>query len=157
MAIEPVRRSIEVEISAADAFDLYTKDVAAWWAKDHFIGKEPFVEVVMEPKVGGRYYEVAADGTECDWGQVLVWEPPTRVVTSWHIGGDWKYHPEMEKASEVEVRFIPLGELACRVELEHRHFERHDGGEMVALGVGAPNGWMKTLVNFKAAAEARKR
>jgi uncharacterized protein YndB with AHSA1/START domain len=157
MAIEPVRRSIEVEIPAAEAFELYTADVASWWVKEHFIGKEPFVDVVLEPKVGGRYYEVAADGTECDWGRVLVWEPPTRVVTSWHLGGDWKYHPELEKASEVEVRFVPLGELACRVELEHRHFERHDGGESVAAGVGSPGGWSATLESFKAAAEARKK
>ena len=156
LAIEPVRRSIEVEVPAAQAFELYTSEIALWWAKEHFIGKEPFVEVVMEPFAGGRYYEVAADGTQCDWGKVLVWEPPLRVVTSWHIGGDWKFHPEMEKASEVEVRFVPLGDLACRVELEHRYFERHDGGENVAMGVASPGGWTKTLESFKAVAGQRR-
>jgi uncharacterized protein YndB with AHSA1/START domain len=155
-AIEPVRRSIEIEVPAAEAFAIYTQEIASWWVKEHHIGKTPFVDVVMEPRVGGRYYEVSADGTECDWGKVLVWEPPLRVVTSWHLGGDWKFHPELEKASEVEVRFVPLGEMATRIELEHRHFERHDGGEVVAAGVGSPGGWGKTLEGIRAYAEARK-
>jgi uncharacterized protein YndB with AHSA1/START domain len=154
--IEPVRRQIEVEVPAAEAFELYTQEIPKWWVKEHFIGPVPPVDIIMEPKAGGRFYEVAADGGECDWGKVLVWEPPMRVVTSWHLGSDWKYNPDMAKASEVEVRFVPLGELACRVELEHRHFERHDGGEVVAAGVGSPAGWGKTLESFRAAVMARK-
>ena len=154
--IEPVRRHIEVEVPAAEAFEFYTRHIPQWWVKEHFIGQAPPADIVMEPRAGGRFYEVAADGTECDWGKVLVYEPPTRVVTSWHLGGDWKFNPDLGKASEVEVRFVPVGDLACRVELEHRHFERHDLGDAVAAGVGSPGGWGKTLENFRAALAARK-
>src|SRR5260370_521250 len=86
-AIEPVRRSIEIEVPVAEAFAIYTQEIAAWWVKEHFIGKTPFVDVVMEPRVGGRYYEGAADGTEGAGGRVLGWGPPGGGRCSCDVGG----------------------------------------------------------------------
>jgi uncharacterized protein YndB with AHSA1/START domain len=157
LAIEPVRRSIEVELPVAEAFSLYTEEMAAWWPKTHTIGKAPFVAIVIEPKVGGRVYEVSADGAECDWGKVLAWEPPQRMVTSWHIDGDWTFNPDPSKASEVQVSFVPMGDSATRVELEHRYFERHDHGAVLAEAVGSPGGWVLVMEGFIARAKEVKK
>jgi uncharacterized protein YndB with AHSA1/START domain len=153
LAIEPVRRSIEVELPAAEAFALYTEEMGEWWPKSHHIGKAEFVTVVVEPKAGGRVYEVSPDGTECDWGKVLEWDPPRRLVTSWHLDGDWTFHADPARASEVVVSFVPMGEGATRVELEHRHFERHDHAAALAEGVGSPGGWTLVLEGYVARAK----
>jgi uncharacterized protein YndB with AHSA1/START domain len=132
---------------------MYTEDMAGWWPKTHSIGKAPFVAIVIEPKVGGRVYEVSADGAECDWGRVLAWDPPHRVVTSWHLDGDWTFNPDPNKASEVQVSFVPMGDSATRIELEHRYFERHDHGAALAGSVGSPNGWTLTMDALRARAK----
>ncbi len=86
------------------------------------------------------------DGTECEWGQVLVWDPPKRLVFAWQITPEWKYQPDLAQSSEVEVRFTPLDEGATRVDLEHRHFERHGvGGDTMRAGVDTPEGWTGLL------------
>ena len=79
-------------------------------------------KAVIEPRVGGRCYGRSIDGTECEWGQVLVWDPPKRLVFAWQITPEWKYQPDLAQSSEVEVRFTPLDESATRVDLEHRRF-----------------------------------
>jgi uncharacterized protein YndB with AHSA1/START domain len=137
----PVRKSIIVNASVHDAFDVFTAEIDSWWPRTHHIGKSPMVRAIVEPRAGGRCYTEQADGSECDWGRVLAWEPPSRLVLAWQITHRWGYEPDIAKASEVEVRFIPLGN-ATRVELEHRHFERHgDGAASMRASVDAPNGW----------------
>jgi uncharacterized protein YndB with AHSA1/START domain len=77
---------------------------------------------LVEPRVGGRWFERGDDGTTCDWGTVLTWEPPTRLVLSWDITADWQYDPNLK--TEIEIRFIPDGKNTTRVELEHRYLDR---------------------------------
>jgi uncharacterized protein YndB with AHSA1/START domain len=137
----PVRKSIVVNASVHDAFDVFTTEIDSWWPRTHHIGTSPMARAVVEPRAGGRCYTEQMDGTECNWGRVLAWEPPRRLVFAWQITHQWGYQPDLSKASEVEVRFIPVGD-ATRVELEHRHFERHgEGGESMRASVDAPNGW----------------
>ena len=81
------------------------------------------VDAVVEPQVGGRWYERGDDGSTCDWGRVLLWEPPSRLVLSWDINAEWQPEPTLN--TEIEVRFIPEGENVTRVELEHRHLDRY--------------------------------
>ena len=95
--------------------------------------KSPLEGRVVEPRAGGRWYELGEDGSECDWGKVLVWEPPARVVFAWQLTADWKYNSDF--VTEVEVRFIPEG-WATRVELEHRNLERY-GEQAEAVRVPA--------------------
>jgi uncharacterized protein YndB with AHSA1/START domain len=130
---------------------VFTAGFARWWPRSHTINKVPQKEAVIEPRAGGRWYERGEDGSECEWGKVLVWEPPTRVVLGWQLDPDFKFDPNV--VTEVEVRFIAEGEGATRVELEHRHLERFgERGEVLREKVGSPNGWGKLLEEFAACA-----
>jgi uncharacterized protein YndB with AHSA1/START domain len=148
--LAPVRRSITVEASQARAFDLFTAGFDTWWPRTHHLGtSEPFTGI-MEPRTGGRWYERGADGVETEWGSVKAFEPPSRVVLSWHLNGAFEYQPDRGRASEVEVRFVAEGDNRTRVELEHRHFEGHgpEDGARVRSGVGAEGGWGDILAYF---------
>ena len=142
VADAPVRKSITVKASADRAFKVFTEEFDSWWPRAHHIGKQPLVKAVIELHAGGRCFGREADGTECDWGRVLVWEPPSRFVLAWHIDPAWQYEPDPAKASEVEIRFTPEAAGTTRVDLEHRHFERHgEGGRIVRTSVDGQNGW----------------
>jgi uncharacterized protein YndB with AHSA1/START domain len=152
--VAPVRKSVSVHASAAHAFKVYTEGFDTWWPRTHHIGKAPLEKAVIELRAGGRCYGLSIDGTECDWGTVLVWDPPHRLVLAWQITHEWGYEPDLAKASEVDIRFISEGPDMTRVELEHRHFERHGaGGESIREAVNKPDGWSGLLALFAAAAE----
>lgn len=109
----------------------------------------------MEPRVGGRWFEIGEDGSECDWGKVLAWEPPTRVLLAWNIDAQFKYDPE--RFSEVEILFIAESAQLTRVDLEHRHIERFgEEGEKMRTSVDAPNGWTKVLDLYAACAATKE-
>jgi uncharacterized protein YndB with AHSA1/START domain len=106
------------------AWRVFTAQLGSWWPLSSYkIGNVDAVDAVIEPRVGGRWYERGGDGSTCDWGSVLVWEPPSRLVLSWDIGADWRYDASLK--TEIEVRFIPEREGVTRVELEHRHLDRY--------------------------------
>jgi hypothetical protein len=150
----PVRKSITVKAGAERAFQVFTQGVDTWWPRTHHIGKSPMKKIFIEGRVGGRCYSDQVDGTECDWGQVLVWEPPRRFVMAWQISHTWGYEPDLDKCSEVEVRFTPLADGSTRVDLEHRHFERQGAGaEAMRTAVDAPGGWTGIMQLFATAAE----
>ena len=120
-----VRRSVVVEVGLVDAFRIFL-DQAAWWpVTTHHIAQPAGDTVVLEPYVGGRWYERAGDGAETDWGRVLVFEPPHRLVLSWQVSPEWTYEPDPARASEIEVRFTAESAGRTRVELDHRHLERY--------------------------------
>ena len=148
--IAPVRKSLRVDARPERAFDVFTAGLGRWWPLDHGIGKTPRKAVVMETRLGGRWYEQAEDGTETNVGRIIVWEPPRRFVMTWDINSQWK--PDTTVSSEVEVQFIADGN-ATRVELEHRKFERMgaEGGEKMRKDVDG--GWPSLLELFKKAAE----
>jgi uncharacterized protein YndB with AHSA1/START domain len=101
---------------------------------------------IIESRAGGRCYTDQEDGTECDWGTVLTWDPPHRFVLAWQVRGDWSFEPDIAKSSEVEVRFTAEADGRTRVDLEHRHFERHGPtGAIARAGVDSPNGWSGIL------------
>ena len=138
----PVRESIIVRASVEHAFKVFTEGFDTWWPRVHHIGKQPMVKAVIELGAGGRCFGREADGTECDWGRVLVWEPPNRFVLAWQIDPTWQYESDPAKASEVEIRFTPEAGGTTRVDLEHRYFERHgEGAGIIRTGVDGPNGW----------------
>lgn len=101
-----VRRSVTVAAPVERAWAVYTEGYGSWYPKDHYIGAEPAETVLIEPFAGGRWFEKQADGSEPEWGRVLVWDPPHRLVLSWMVGGDWQHDPDPAHASEVEVRFV---------------------------------------------------
>lgn len=141
----PVRKTLAVHASVEDAFAVFTEDVDSWWPRTHHIGATPMTRITIEGKKGGRCFTDHEDGTEREWGRVLAWEPPHRLVLAWQMTHDWNHEPELSRSSEVEIRFLPIGREATRIELEHRFFERHGaGGAVIRTNVDAPNGW--TLV-----------
>lgn len=156
LAIEPVRKLIEVELPPLEAFQLFTSDMAAWWPATHHINSSPFIEIVIEPRAGGGWFEVGQDGTTCQWGSVLEWDPPRKVVFAWGLQGDWKFSPDLSKSSEVEVKFVAMGDSATLIEFEHRHFERHDAGA-AAIAAGVREGWGQVLGGYKTLAALRSR
>ena len=150
----PVRKSITVKAGAERAFQVFTQGVDTWWPRTHHIGKSPMKKAIIEGGVGGRCYSEQVDGTECDWGQVLAWEPPRRLVLAWQITHGFGYEPDLAKSSEVEVIFTPLGDGSTRVDLEHRYFARHGAGAAsMRTAVGAPGGWGSLLELFTAEVE----
>jgi uncharacterized protein YndB with AHSA1/START domain len=152
-----VRKSVIVSVSQQHAFDVFTQGFDGWWPRSHHIGKSPMKQAIIEAREGGRCYTTQEDGTECDWGQVLTWDPPHRFVMAWQITHEWGYQPDLARSSEVEIAFTPLPDGGTRVDLEHRHFERMGPeGDTMRVGVGGPGGWPTLLDQFKAHAEAAR-
>ena len=152
--IAPVTYSVTVPISAQRAFTLFTEGFNTWWI-GHHIGKADLAEVVIEPHVDGRWFERGVDGTECDWGKVLVYEPPGRLVLTWQLNSEFEYDPDLAHASEVEVRFTEA-DGQTTMDFEHRYIERLGAGaEELAKSVGSSGGWPGILdLYVKAAAAA---
>jgi uncharacterized protein YndB with AHSA1/START domain len=142
----PIRRSVEVKVPPARAFAIFTAEASRWWLKSHSISatKSPIKDVVIEPRAGGRWYERGEDGSECDWGQVLAWEPPSRLLLAWQINADFKYDPSL--LTEVELRFTPTGS-GTLVELEHRLIERM-GERGAGMRDAFTRGWGLLLESF---------
>lgn len=152
LPIPPVRKSIRVAASQAHAFQVFTAGLGRWWPRRAGIGKEPMQTMVLEPRLGGRWVELAEDGSEATVGTILLWEPPERLVVSWEISDQWKPLPGL--TSEVEVRFVAEGPDATRVELEHRNFERMGAEPGAKMRKDVDGGWPGMLEHFKKAAEA---
>jgi uncharacterized protein YndB with AHSA1/START domain len=148
-----VRKSIVVNAPQAHVFETFTKNIDTWWPRAHHIGgKEPFT-AIMEPRVGGRWFERAGDGSECPWGRVLAWEPPKRVVLAWDINADWQYQEGF--GTEVEVQFVSEGPERTRVTLEHGKLERFgDKAEAMRAMFEGEGAWGATLEAFAKAAAA---
>ena len=114
-----VRKTITVDVPQAHAFNVFTEHFGLWWPlATHKLGKQDAITAIIEPKRGGRWFERSADGTECDWGRVQVWEPPRRLVLTWQVNADWQ--PDSTIQTEVEVMFVSDGPERTTVHLEHR-------------------------------------
>jgi uncharacterized protein YndB with AHSA1/START domain len=148
-----VRKSIVVNAPQDHVFRTFTERIDTWWPRAHHIGgKEPFT-AILEPRAGGRWFERADDGSECNWGRVLAWEPPKRVLLAWEINADWKYQAGL--GTEVEVSFHREGPEVTRVVLEHRKLERFgDKAEMMRAMFDGEGAWGDTLAAMARAAEA---
>lgn len=143
----PVRKSLVVKTSPEKSFTAFTSGIGRWWPRSKSIGSAPQADVILEPRIGGRWYERGADGSECEWGKVLEWQPPSRVVLAWQIGADWKFDPTL--VTEVEITFTGIGAGETRVEIEHRHLERLGAGaERAREAFDSENGWMGVLREF---------
>jgi Activator of Hsp90 ATPase homolog 1-like protein len=139
--IEPLVLSFDIDCDPKHAFSTWTERFSRWWPRGHTVTGDPDVEIVLEPRVGGRIFERTTDGTEIDWGEVTHWEPPTRFAYLWHIRRD------RADATDVELTFADAGNGTTRLEIVHTGWER--------LGVGAVEwrdanrgGWAGLLPHF---------
>ncbi|HXJ21845.1 MAG TPA: SRPBCC family protein [Polyangia bacterium] len=146
--VPPVRKELVVAASADHAFKVFTDGIDRWWPRQHHIGKSPLRREVLEAGVGGRWYGLSEDGTECDVGRVLVWDPPHRLVLAWQITSDWKFDPDF--VTEVEVTFTAEGPRTTRLVLEHRDLHRYGLAEPAyRRSIDSPTGgWGFILQRF---------
>jgi uncharacterized protein YndB with AHSA1/START domain len=144
-----LRRTITVAASQQRVFEVFTAQLGTWWPKEFHMGEADTADFVLEPKVGGRWYEVGVDGKQCDTGRVMAFEAPDRLTLAWHLNENLQYDPGAAHASEVEVRFIAEGPTLTRVEVEHRGFERPGAGADAVRGsVDSPQSWTYCLELF---------
>jgi len=137
-----VRHEVVVNAPLERAFRVFTEKFGDFKPREHNLLSVPIAETVFEPHVGGHIYDRGVDGSLCKWARVLAFEPPNRVVFSWDIGPTWQIETDPIRTSEVEVRFTAESDDRTRVELEHRHIERHgEGWQSVAAGVDGDAGW----------------
>jgi uncharacterized protein YndB with AHSA1/START domain len=151
VAIAPVRKTVRVKAPIDHTFEVFTSGLSRWWPLDHGVGKKPIRTVLMEPHLGGRWLEIAEDGTETSVATIIVWEPPHRVVLMWQINAQWK--PDAAMKSEVDVRFVADGADATEVELLHHKFETMgvEGGTSMRNDVD--RGWPGLVERFAREAE----
>jgi uncharacterized protein YndB with AHSA1/START domain len=150
-----IRVSVRVEAPIEHAFRVFTEDMSAWWPASHHIGDAPMVAAIVEPRVGGRWYEMGDDGSDCQWGIVLAWDPPRHVALSWHLDGDFRYDGSRDRASRVDVRFREEPDGSTSVELVHSEIYRH-GPTWQRLRSRATGGWSYIVDRYRrrAAGEA---
>ena len=150
---EAVSISVLVPLEPGAAFELFVDRFTDWWPKDsHHIADADAADVFLEPREGGRWYERAGDGSECDWGHVKAIERPERILLAWQLTPEWSYDPDPAKATEVEVTFV-AEEDGTRVTLEHRGFEVHgEAGAGMRESVSSEGGWQQLLQLYRDAA-----
>ena len=146
VTIAPVRKSVHVKVPLAHAFEVFTSGLTRWWPRDHGIGKKPIAKVFLEPRLGGRWLEIAQDGTQTSAATIIVWEPPHRFVLLWQINAQWK--PDVTMKSEVDVRFIADGAEATHVELVHHRFETMGAEAGASMRKDVDGGWPGLLQRF---------
>jgi uncharacterized protein YndB with AHSA1/START domain len=140
-----VRKEVVVPAEPDLAFHVFTARFGDWWP-DHHLSDEPVREYVLEGGEGGRWYERAESGQECEWGRVLRWDPPRHLVMTWAISAEWE--ADGHHASEVHVWFDAV-DGGTRVRLEHRHLDR--AGERwrrMRDQVDGENGWGTILLGY---------
>jgi len=147
-----VRKVLTVQAPQETAWRVFVEKFGKWWPLDtHKIGKAKAMDAIIEPGVGGRWYELGDDGSTCEWGRVLAWEPPARLLLSWKISADWQFDADLE--TEVDVRFIAEGAKATRIELEHRHLDRYGARRDQMRGIfDSEGGWTRLLEGYAQAA-----
>ncbi|MEU1752323.1 SRPBCC family protein [Micromonospora matsumotoense] len=145
-----LRSTLLVPATAEQAFAVFTGSLADWWVREYtWSGPAALAELGMEPRAGGMLYEIGPYGFRGDWGRVLTWDPPRRLVFTWQLGPDRLPVPDPARASEVEVLFLPEESGHTRIELEHRHFDRH-GEAAEGYREALTAGWHELLGRYLA-------
>jgi uncharacterized protein YndB with AHSA1/START domain len=148
-----VRNVLLVPAPPERAFAVFTAGMQHWWVKEYtWSGPKALAGIGIEPREGGMAYEIGPHGFRADWGRVVTWQPPRRLVFVWQIGPDRAPVPDPDRASEVEVRFDPADDGRTRVDLEHRNFDRH-GEAAEGYRAALTAGWQELLSRYASAVE----
>jgi hypothetical protein len=142
--IEPLRFDVELDCPPAHAFATWAERFGTWWPRSHTVSGVPSTEVVLQPHVGGRIFERTADGSQIDWGEITVYEPPVRIRYLWHLRRD------RSDATDVELVFHPLAGDRCRLEVVHTGWE-HLGADAQRWRDANHGGWEGLLPHYVAA------
>jgi uncharacterized protein YndB with AHSA1/START domain len=144
--------TVVVPLTIDRAFALFS-DLDRWWPIEYTRARVVDQEIVIEPHAGGFCYERGVNGCRYDWGRVLVFEPPRRLVLAWQNTAAREPQADLEKSSTIEVRLVPDGAQRTRVTLAHRDLDRHgpDAAEYRAL-MASDHGWPLILGRYATAA-----
>jgi uncharacterized protein YndB with AHSA1/START domain len=157
MEQHPVKAGVTVSAPVEHAFSVFVDRITDWWPKAYTFSQDAVTQIVIEPRVGGHWYETDLRGRRLDWGEVRAFEKERRLVLSWAVSAERTQEPP-ERASEVEVRFRAAAPRLARVELEHRDFERHGAGaEILRRGMASNQGWPYILRQYAEAASLTAR
>lgn len=137
-------KSVRVRATPERAFAVFTTNVSKWWPPAYTIGRSPIKEVVIEPHIGGRWYEIGEDGSECQWGDVLGWSPPALLALAWRINMNWVFDPSL--LTEIEISFKDVGRGETEVRIEHSKFENFGDDAETALKIF--DGWDANLARY---------
>jgi uncharacterized protein YndB with AHSA1/START domain len=149
VASDAVRVVLDVDAPIERAFRVFTERFDSWWPRTHSLSASGLDTVTLESAEGGRWFERGLDGTECDWGRVLVWDPPTHLALSWQLDREWNAGVPDEMASRIDVTFAALDDARTRVEFVHGGIAAHGPGwETIRDNVGAAGGWPEILASF---------
>jgi uncharacterized protein YndB with AHSA1/START domain len=147
--VPTVRRDVVVPVPIEEAFAAFTRRFGDFKPPEHNLLGVPIAETVFEGHVGGAIVDRGVDGSECRWARILAFDAPTRVVFSWDIGPTWQIEANPAHTSEVEVRFVAESADRTRIELEHRHLDRHGPGwQSMRDGVADDQGWPLYLERY---------
>lgn len=148
MTITPITQSVTVNAPPARCFELFTSRMGDWWPKDQTLSKGPYKTLVIEPKAGGRWYETDSTDKVLQWGNVLDWEPPHRLLLAWRLNSSFAYDPTL--MTEVEITFKAAGAGKTQMTLEHRDLEKlgKDAEKFTAMLAGGWAGHLKTVAKF---------
>lgn len=150
----PVRASVTVPVDAQRAFAIFTDGLASWWPPEYTWSGAALELIAIDPREGGLCSEYGPHRFRCDWGRVLVYDPPNRLALTWQIGPTRVPQPDPAQASRIDVRFSPDG-AATAVELVHSGFEHHgEGAEAYRDAMAADPGWPWLLRRYAGAAGA---
>ena len=115
MSADALVIEFEVGVAPAHAFDVWTRRCATWWPRSHTMSGDPS-DITFEPRSGGRIVE-RAPGGDHDWGEVIEWDPPSRLRCLWHPFFD------RAEATELDITFRAV-QTGTAIRLEQRGFER---------------------------------
>ena len=142
--IPPIVKSVRVRATPEHAFAVFTTNVIKWWPPAYTIGQSPMKKVVIEPRVGGRWFEIGEDGSECQWGDVLAWTPSVGLTLAWRITMSWAFDPSL--LTEVAIGFKDVGGGETEVQIMHSKFENYGTDAEQALQIF--DGWSSILERF---------
>jgi len=151
MTIAPIRRTIEVAVPPERAFALFTGRMHDWWPIGHSISDDPRVDIRMESHADGWWGQIGERGTHTQWGKVLAWEPPGRLLLAWQIDAQWQFDPDL--VTELELTFTPAATNTL-VTLEHRNLERF-GESAEKMAEQLRNGWPAVVQQYGDFADGR--
>jgi uncharacterized protein YndB with AHSA1/START domain len=144
-----IRKEIVVDAAQDRAFALFVERFDKIKPREHNMLGVEIAASVFEPRAGGRVYDRGVDGSERQWGRVLMYEPPSRIVFTWDISPYWQIESDPTRTSEVEIRFVAETADRTRVSLEHRHLDRHgDGWEGLRDAIEGDGGWPLYLARY---------
>lgn len=121
--------AIRVRASPARAFEVFTREINAWWRPSGLfqLTVRGDGRLCFEGEKGGRLITTLDNGRVFEIGRIQRWAPGEGLSFSWRPPSFRE-----DQSTEVDVRFEPIGD-ETRVTVEHRgwaeipreHVSRH--------------------------------